>query len=431
MERAWIISIGTELALGQTVDTNGACLARGLAELGIRTERHVTVPDELQAIRAALCQAADACDLIITTGGLGPTDDDLTREALAQAAGVELVLDPASVERIRAFFAAREREMPERNKVQARLPRTARMLPNTCGTAPGIAMELSGTPCYVLPGVPFEMRTMFEQQVAPRLQATSARCVLVSRELLCFGQGEADIGARLSDLMVRGRNPEVGTTAELGVIGIRMNAAADTPQAAEALLSETEREIRSRLGEVVFGREGDTLAAVVGELLVKRGETLCTAESCTGGLIGKYLTDVPGSSRYFLGGVVSYSNEAKQRLLGIAAEQLAAHGAVSEPVARAMAVGARTRFAGDYALAVTGIAGPTGGTQEKPVGFVYIAVAGPEEVQAQEFRFGSDAPREVIRERAARTALNLLRLKLLAREQGGASGVGPGRGLRG
>jgi nicotinamide-nucleotide amidase len=291
-------------------------------------------------------------------------------------------------------------------------------------------MELYGTPCYALPGVPFEMRAMFAQQVAPQLRASGAGRVLVSRELFCFGQSEADIGARLSDLLARGRNPEVGTTAELGVIGIRLNAAAETPQAAETLLNETEREIRTRLGEVVFGRDGDTLATVVGELLAKRGETLCTAESCTGGLIGKYLTDVPGSSRYFLGGIVSYSNDAKQRLLDTAANELATHGAVSQPVARAMATGARTRFASDYALAVTGIAGPTGGTQEKPVGLVYIALAGPQEVLVREFRFGRDAPREMIRERAARTALNLLRLELLAREPGGASGTGPRRGGR-
>jgi nicotinamide-nucleotide amidase len=228
--------------------------------------------------------------------------------------------------------------------------------------------------------------------------------------------------------MARGRNPEVGTRAELGVIGIRLTATAATPQLAQELLDGTENEIRGRLGDIVFGRDDDTLPAVVGELLTKRSETLSTAESCTGGLIGKYLTDTPGSSRYFLGGVVSYSNAAKQHLLGVEPGLLANHGAVSEPVARAMALGAHRAFGSDYALAVTGVAGPTGGSTEKPVGLVYIAVAAPADVTVREFRFGTDPPRNVIRVRAARSALDLLRRELLAGEQAGAPDNRPATG---
>jgi nicotinamide-nucleotide amidase len=412
MQRAWIISIGTELSLGQCVDTNAAWLAEQLAAQGIRCERQVTVPDEIEPIRDVLQQAGKVCDLIVASGGLGPTDDDLTREALAAAAGVALETDAASVEQIRAFFARRGRDMPERNQVQARIPRTGRAIPNTCGTAPGVYIELNGTPCYALPGVPFEMKTMFTREVLPDLRAAGAGRALRCRRLLCFGMHEAGIGARLSDLMTPGRNPTVGTTAELGVIGVRINAVGDTAEAADVLLDETEAEVRSRLGNAVFGRESDTLASVVGTRLAARDETLSTAESCTGGLIAKMLTDVPGSSEYYVGGAVTYSNELKKRLLGVPAEMLAAAGAVSPAVARAMAKGAQRAFSTTYALATTGIAGPTGATPDKPVGLVFFGLATPNDVTVREIRFGSDAPRAVIRERAARTALNLLRMRL-------------------
>ena len=372
----------------------------------------MTVPDELGAIRDVLGEACEACDVVVATGGLGPTADDLTREALAAAAGVELEIDATSVERIRAFFARRGREFPERNRVQALTPRGGRAIVNTCGTAPGIWVELRGTPCYALPGVPFEMRTMFTRDVLPVVRAAAAGRCLRFRRLNCFGTGESDVGAQLRDLMTPGSNPGVGTTAELGVIGVRINATGDSPEAADALLDRTEVEIRSRLGTVVFGRGGETLAAVVGARLAARGETVSTAESCSGGLIATQLTDVAGSSAYFLGGAVAYANEVKQRLLGVSAETLAREGAVSAAVAREMSSAARRAFSSTYALAVTGIAGPSGGTPDKPVGLVFFGLATPTGVHVREVRFGSDAPRDVIRERAARTALNLLRLEL-------------------
>lgn len=413
LRRAWIISIGTELALGQSVDTNAAWLAQQLAALGIRTERHITVADDLSAIRDVLTQAGDACDLIIATGGLGPTEDDLTRQALTEVAGVELKTDAASLEQIRAFFEKRRRTFTERNKVQALIPQGGRAIENTCGTAPGVFIELSGTPCHALPGVPFEMKKMFTRDVLPHVQTAAPGRILRQRWLNCFGLGESDIGERLRDLMASDRNPQVGTTAELGVIGVRINATAATAKAADALLDGAEAELRSRLGNVVFGRDSDTLASAVGERLTARGETLGTAESCTGGLIAKMLTDTPGSSAYFVGGAVTYSNQLKQELLGVPADTLAEFGAVSEPVARAMASGARERFAATYALAVTGIAGPSGGTTDKPVGLVFFGLATPAGVTTREFRFGSDSPRQVIRARAAGTALNLLRLALV------------------
>jgi len=411
MRRAWVIASGTELTLGQSVDTNSAWLAARLAALGIRTERIVVVPDDAAALRDALLQAAGATDAILLTGGLGPTDDDLTRQVLADVVGVPLELDPLSIEHLRAFFAARGRDMPERNTVQALVPRTARAIPNACGTAPGVRIAVRGTPCFALPGVPFEMRAMFDRDVAPELRAAAGGAVLLSRRLQTFGLGESDVGGRIADLMQRGRDPEVGTTADLGVIGVRINATAMSADEATRRLDDTEAEIRRRLGDAIFGRDDDTLAAVVGRLLTAAAATLSTAESCTGGLLGALITEVAGSSNYYRGGVVSYANEAKIRLLGVSAADVEQHGAVSEAVARAMADGAGRLFDTPYALAVTGIAGPGGGTAEKPVGTVFIALAtaGGTNVEQKLNRY----ERETFKELTARQALELLRRAVL------------------
>jgi len=413
MARAWIISTGTELTLGQTLDRNAAWLAEQLAALGVATERIVIVPDARDAIRDAIAQAARACEVVIITGGLGPTNDDVTRQALADAAGLPLELDQACLARLRAFFTERGREMPDANRVQALMPRTARALPNWCGTAPGLALTVEGARCYALPGVPFEMMDMFQREVAPELETIAAGQVLVSRRLRCFGTPESELGVRLRDWMVRGRNPEVGTTAELGEITLHIRARAPSGAEAQTLLDDAEREIRRRLGIVVFGRDDETLAGVVGRLLLDATATLSTAESCTGGLVGEMLTAVPGSSRYYLGGVVAYANEVKQQWLHVSPQTLERHGAVSEAVARAMAAGARAVFGSSYALAVTGIAGPAGGSVEKPVGLVFLGLASPRSVSARQLLCGPQTPRQVIRERAARSVLNLLRLELL------------------
>lgn len=410
MRTARILSIGTELTLGQTVDTNGAWLAQRLAECGLRCERHVTVPDEREHILAALAQNSGVCDVLVITGGLGPTDDDLTREALAEAAGDELVLDETSVGEIAAFFAARGREMPERNRVQARRPGSATAIPNACGTAPGIRMTLGETACFALPGVPFEMKAMFEAAVAPAVRIAGE--VLRFRRLHCLGLGESDVGERIRDLMQRGRNPEVGTTAALGIIGVRINAAGASLEEADRLLDATEAEVRSRLGAYVFGRDEETLATAVGVALTGAGATVAIAESCTGGLIAKELTDVPGSSSYVAGGIVAYANAAKERLLGVPAAVLSKHGAVSDAVAGAMAEGVRSRFGVSYGLSVTGVAGPGGGTSEKPVGLVYIGLSDARGTEVRECRFG-DSPREVIRARTAHVALAWLRRRAL------------------
>lgn len=411
MKTASLLSIGSELALGQVVDTNGAWVASRLAAVGVRCTRHVTVEDELAQIVDALRQAAERCDLIIVTGGLGPTEDDLTRPALAQAAGTALLTDPASIEQIRAFFAARGREMPERNKVQAQFPAGGRPIKNRCGTAPGVSVAIGGTPCYALPGVPFEMKRMLERDVLPAVRAAAEGRVVGTRMLHCIGPGESDLGEKLRDLMQRGRNPQIGTTVNLGIISVRINAVGDSTAHADSLLDAAEREIRARLGRVVFGRDEQTLASVVGDLLRERSQTLSTAESCTGGLIAKLISDVPGCSAYFRGGAVTYANELKTSVLGLADDFLARHGAVSEPVAEAMAAGARERFGSTHALSVTGIAGPAGGSDEKPVGLVYVGLASRGNCMVRSFRFGSEATRAVIRMRSALSALGFLRTR--------------------
>jgi len=419
MQRAWIICTGTELTLGDVVNSNAQFLAARLAEVGIRTERIIAVPDDLAAIRDSVLAAARCCDVILVSGGLGPTSDDLTRAALAQAVGVPLVTDPAALEHIRAFFEQRGRPMPAASVVQAQLPSGARALPNACGTAPGVALRIGGTPCYALPGVPFELQTMFIEQVLPELRSAGIGHVLLTRYLHCFGAPESEIGARIADLMQPGRNPSVGTRAEAGIVSVRISAFAESPTAADQLLDQTEHELRQRLGTLVFGRQDQSLASVVGEQLAALARTLATAESCTGGLLGELVTSVPGSSRYYLGGLVTYSNALKTGLLAVPEQMLAEHGAVSAEVAEAMAAGARRVLGSDYAVSITGIAGPEGGTQNKPVGLVYIGLCGPDGVGVSEFRFGATSPRSVIRLRAAYSALDLLRRELLRATRSG------------
>ncbi len=410
---AIVLSIGNEITLGQTVDTNSAWLSARLAEVGVRVTMHVTVADELEPLSREIARSAGLADLVLITGGLGPTEDDLTRQALAKAMGVGLVRSEAHLRQIEAFFAARNKPMPAANAVQADVPRGSTPIDNTCGTAPGVRARLARAEVFVMPGVPREMRVMYERDVLPAFVARTGGATIAARTLLCFGAGESDVGTAIRDLMARGRNPTVGTTAKLGVIGVRIHAHGADHREAGQLLARDEAEIRRRLGQLVFGQDDETLAHAVGALLRARGQTVSTAESCTGGLIAKQFTDVAGSSTYFVQGVVTYSNRSKTSLLHVASELIERHGAVSAEVAEAMARGCRDFAATDYALSVTGIAGPGGGTATKPVGLVFIGLAGPTGCRVQEHRFGDMLSREDIRERAASAACNLLRMSLL------------------
>lgn len=406
-----ILSVGDELVLGQIEDTNASWLARELRAVGAMPSERRTVGDDRAELARALAELARAHAAVVVTGGLGPTLDDLTREALLDVIdpGGALVEDPAGVEHLRSWFERRGRAMPASNLRQALRPRAARLLDNPNGTAPGIAAETSaGCAIYCLPGPPNEMKPMFERFVAPALRGDS---VVLTAALHTIGMGESTLAERLGDLMVRGREPSVGTTASDGIVSIRVRASGDAP-VARAALDATVAECVARAGAIVYGRDGEPLAAVVGRMLLERKHTLATAESCTGGLLGAFITEVAGSSAWYHGGFVTYENERKQADLGVRAETLAAHGAVSHETACEMARGALARTGATMALATTGIAGPTGGSDAKPVGTVYVAVAlRGVGVYSRRFHFPGD--RTTVRRRTAHLALACARFALL------------------
>lgn len=414
---AGILSIGDELTLGQNLDTNSQWLSQQLVARGITPIEHTTVADSLAATRDALLRLAASCDVLIVSGGLGPTADDLTRGALAAAMDDTLVEDPESMAQIAAWFAGRTRPMPPLNRVQALRPSRAAAIANPAGTAPGIQGMLSirgrEVDVFCLPGPPREMRPMFQRHVAPRLRA--ARMVR-TRALLTFGLGESEIAMRLGELMSRNQSPLVGTTASQGVVACRIRydgAPGQGDDEAAAAIAKVEAKIREVLGPYVFGVEGDSLQSVVLGLLASRGETLATVESCTGGLAGALLTEVPGSSAVYAGGFVTYSNRLKEQLVGVPGSLLApgGPGAVSRDVAEAMARGGRERLGTGWSIAITGIAGPDGGTPEKPVGTVWIAVASRDAVWSRKFLFAGE--RAYVRDLAASSSLAMLRLALI------------------
>jgi nicotinamide-nucleotide amidase len=414
------LSIGDELILGQTVDTNSAWLSEKLAALGCDVIAHIAVGDDQQAIVSAIVDAAHRCDLLLISGGLGPTKDDLTRQALARVLNQPLETNETWLRQMEKMFQRLGRTMAESNRAQALIPRGARMLSNTEGTAAGIDADLispgSSHPCriFAMPGVPAEMRAMFQRAVAPELISAGGGRVIRSRTLHTFGMGESALGELLGDLMNRSRNPSVGTTVSMGGVSLRITSRESNLSEAEENLARTIAECRRVLGDLIYGSDEQTLPLVVAELLTQGGVLrVSTAESCTGGLLAKMLTDVPGSSLYFQRGWITYSDEAKSEMLGVSTDVISGRGAVSEEVVSAMADGARRKSGADFSLAISGIAGPDGGTPAKPVGTVCIGLAHPAGRVARTFKFPGD--REMIRDRSAKMALTLLRYQLLGK----------------
>lgn len=410
--RAVILSIGDELTTGQQVDTNSAWLSERLTAAGVEVIRHVTVGDDLSRIETSFRHALTGAELVIATGGLGPTADDLTRAGLAAAVEAPLEENPEAVEQITAFFARMQRPLSPANRTQALAPKSSRILPNPRGTAPGLWCSRDGRHVFALPGVPGEMKPMYEANIAPLVgQMATGRAACIVR-VRTFGLAEARVGELLADLMTRGRQPMVGTTASGATITVRIVAAADDPASARVLAERDADAVRRRLGDAVFGMEDDTLHAVVGRLLLDRGKTIATVESCTGGLLAAALTETPGSSDYFLRGWITYSNQAKVDLLGLPAEMIEREGAVSEAVARAMAEGGRRISNTDFAVGITGIAGPGGGSPDKPVGLVFVALADAASTEVKRLLLGEHLVRSEVRDRAVKHALNMLRLRL-------------------
>ena len=410
-----ILCVGTELLLGDILNGNARWLAQRLAALGLPHYRQTVVGDNPQRLAAAVREAAMRSRVLITTGGLGPTPDDLTTEALAAAFETPLRERPELWDEIQAKLSSGGRPVAPCNRRQAFLPEGAEVLPNPLGSAPG--MIWSPQPDFTVltfPGVPSEMRAMFMQTAEPWLRRHGgASGVFVSRVLRFSGIGESNLAEQVADLF-EGRNPTVAPYASLGDVTLRLTACGDSPVEAEALLDPLEADLRQRTGVLCYGRDDDSLSSVVLDRLRQHHHTLAVAESCTGGAIGAALTAVPGSSAVFAGGVIAYSNAVKQRQLGVPSDLLERHGAVSDAVVMAMAEGVRDRLETDWGLAVSGIAGPGGGSDEKPVGLVHVAVAGPDGCEAAALRFGDRRGRGAVQQLTVIRALDRLRLRLLA-----------------
>ena len=412
---AEILCIGTELLLGNILNGNARWLAEQLASLGIAHHRQVVVGDNRERLVREFRAAAGRCRLLICTGGLGPTPDDLTTEALAAAFDTPLDEHPGVWREIQARLAERGRTPSASLRRQALLPRGATLLANPTGTAPGVIW--TPRPDFTVltfPGVPSEMQAMWAATAVPWLrQAGLARGVFASRMLRFWGVAESTLAEQVADLLAL-ENPTVAPYAGAGEVKLRLTARSDDWAGARALLEPLEAELRARSGHHCYGSDEESLASVVLAALRRRGQTLAVAESCTGGGLGAALAAVPGASDVFLGGVIAYANAVKQAALAVPADMLERHGAVSDPVAQAMAAGARRLTGADWALAITGIAGPGGGSPEKPVGLVHIAVAGPQGCSSEGLRFGSSRGRAWIQTLSAGEALDRLRLALQA-----------------
>ncbi|MDQ5828772.1 MAG: competence/damage-inducible protein A [Actinomycetota bacterium] len=416
LKTAEIVTIGTEILLGDLVDTNTAWLSERLATLGVGIYRHTTVGDNRARIAAALEEAAARADLVITTGGLGPTSDDLTNECLAAITGRKMVEYPEAREHVDAMFRKFGRKPTANNYKQALFPEGTRLIPNPLGTAMGALLDDDGTLFATLPGVPSEMKRMFEDTLEPLIRARSDGSI-VSKTLWFAGIGESALAEQVQDFL-DATDPTVAPLAGQGKVRLRITTRAATQREAENKIVPVEQEILARLGDYYFGEDNETLESAVGRLLKERGATLALAESCTGGLLAKRLTDFPGSSAYFKEGLVTYTNESKERLLGVPHDLLLEYGAVSEPVARLMAEGVRKLASSDYGLSITGVAGPDGGTKEKPVGLVFVGLSDAGGTIAERLDLTAWArSREAIRERSANRAFDLLRLRLEGRNK--------------
>jgi len=409
--QAEIIFTGNELLLGEVLNTHAQYLGRELSAQGIEVKLHTTVGDNWAMLKKVLQSALNRSSLLIVTGGLGPTDDDLTKETVADLLGLDLVMDGQTLAGLEDIFARRGVTMPKNMKKQALLPRGARIFPNPVGTAPGILLQTGGKTIILLPGPPRELKAVFEGSVKKYLASVAGRGMVMRSKLFKLtGISESQVQDKLRGVQT-GENTNISYVAMPGEVHVRVTGRGENEQQAQKLVDDLSVQVSARIGGYVFGVNDEMLEQMVGRLLASRRLTVSVAESCTGGLVAKRLTDVPGSSRYFLGGVVAYSNEVKIKQLGVPREVIARFGAVSDETARLMAEGIRRVTGSALGLGITGIAGPGGGTPEKPVGLVYIALAGDRHTNCRQYRFPGQ--RDGVRSGAANASLNMLRQFIL------------------
>lgn len=414
---AEIICVGTELLLGDILNSNAQFIGQQLAELGIAHYYQTVVGDNRERLKQVIAIACERSQLLIFTGGLGPTPDDLTVETIADFFGVPLIERPEIIEDIQQKFAQRGRTMSPSNRKQALIPQGAEILTNPIGSAPGIIWQPRSDDNLTLltfPGVPAEMYRMWHEIAVPYLRSQGwCQGIIRSHTLRFWGIAESALAEKVSAYLNL-TNPTVAPYANYGEVKLRVSARADSKEAAEQLIAPIEQQLKDIAGLDYYGRDSDTLASVIGQLLQQNHSTLAVAESCTGGGLGQMITSVPGSSSYFRGGVIAYDNAVKMDLLGVNAQDLEQWGAVSDSVAQQMAVGVRSLFQTTWGLSLTGIAGPGGGTETKPVGLVYMGLAGPEaQVYSFKFLFGTSRGREWIQRASASSALDQLRRQIL------------------
>ncbi len=413
--KAIILSIGDELILGQTVDTNAAYLSQNLVNLGFGIKYHHTIDDSMQDIIDAIQAATKQAPLVLITGGLGPTPDDLTRQALAKAMNVDLQIHQGALETLEAWFTSYSREMSPNNTIQAMMPTGANPIPNSCGTAPGIHATLNDAQIYIMPGVPREMRAMMQDIILPNIKQQFPDLQdkhILTHKINTYGHGESRISQTLGKLLDRDRNPIVGTTVANGIVSIRIRSEFTTQEETQTKLEQTIIQVSGSLGDIVFGDNDQSLAQVTVQALAQANLTLATAESCTGGMLSQFITDISGSSKIFLGGFVTYADQMKIEQLGLDPALIEKHGVVSAPVAQAMAQGALNKTNADLAISITGIAGPEGGSPEKPIGTVHVALASKDN-PTQSYHFQFKGSRQLIRHRTAMSCLQILRYKAL------------------
>lgn len=406
--KAEIIAIGTEILLGQILNTNQRYLSQKLAELGIDVYYQITVGDNPERLIQALRQGLARSDIVITTGGLGPTVDDITLKSIARTLTRRLVLDKKILQRIKTYFGKQCIKMPIENVRQAHIPEGSITLKNDVGTAPGLILEEDGKILIALPGPSRELNPMFERDVIPYLKKkTKSEWIIKTRTIKITGLSESEVNHRVKDILKSPPPVTVGIFAHPALIELKITAKAKNEKQAKAFINKVDKKITSRLKDYIFGRDTQTLEEIVGKLLRRTRKTLAIAESCTGGLISNRITNIPGSSKYFKTTIVAYSNKAKVTLLNVPSETLKKHGAVSSQVATQMAKNVRQIAGTTFGLGVTGITGPTGGTKSKPIGLVYIALATPKQTISREFHFTGD--REIIKFKTSQAALDLLR----------------------